>query len=225
MRHILPLGTALLLLPAAASAASFPCSKATTLDEKAVCADRTLSGLDDRMGTVYREAIRLMSGSDPDENITQKAVKRDQKAWLAERRACGGDTACLRTSYERRLAEISFSPAPASTSPAERFVGRFGFGGFMSLDALALRDGTVAVSVSGTEPKTARWVCGFTGIGHVAADGALRIEAADANIRGLIITPAAKGGLTIPDGQPNEDTSFSSCGNGGTIMLVYTRKR
>jgi uncharacterized protein len=84
-----------------AAAASFDCGKAKTADEKAICADRTLSELDVAMATLYgvRMQIPMLMGA-------RGAAQDEQRAWLAQRRACGGDTACLTQIYQQRIVDL-----------------------------------------------------------------------------------------------------------------------
>ena len=92
------LGALLLVLAAdAAEAASFPCEKAETADEKAICAHLPLNDLDVEMATRFEilRAMLPMGGN--------AKLREDQETWLIERRACGGDVACLKQSYEGRL--------------------------------------------------------------------------------------------------------------------------
>jgi uncharacterized protein len=92
------LGAVLLSLAAApASAASFPCEKAETADEKAICAHLPLNDLDVEMATRFEilRAMLPMGGN--------AKLREDQETWLTERRACAGDVACLKQSYEARL--------------------------------------------------------------------------------------------------------------------------
>lgn len=80
-------------------AADFNCARASTAVEKAICADQKLSGLDEMLGMAYRNAVE----SAGDET---QAVREAQRAWLAERNACGSMVECLRKSYDRRLTAL-----------------------------------------------------------------------------------------------------------------------
>jgi len=80
-----------------ACAASFPCAKAETPDERAVCDTRTLNDLDVEMGVRFDILKDLL----PMGNRTK--MQEDQEAWLTDRRACGADVACLTATYESRL--------------------------------------------------------------------------------------------------------------------------
>lgn len=223
MRGCTLLVLSLLAAPSLAQAASFPCAKASTPTERAICADPALSRLDERLAGAYRAALEKLSGSSPEEGKAQTALKADQRAWLAERNACGADAACLRTAQERRLAVLTFHPDPGAPSPADRFVGVFEHEGMMTLAVLRLRNGQVAVSVSGAEPTSGRWVCDFSGLGTVGGDGTLAVGTPDAEGNGLIIKAGGKTGLGIPDVEANRAASGYWCGMGGSFILSYRR--
>jgi len=90
----------LLALPAAADAASFDCTRARAADEKAICAHRNLNDRDVKMAVLYGLDVRLVPMGSRD------VIRREQVAWLAGRRTCGADTACLARIYDRRIAEL-----------------------------------------------------------------------------------------------------------------------
>ncbi|CAO3381157.1 lysozyme inhibitor LprI family protein [Azospirillum argentinense] len=218
------LALGLLALPTAAAAASFPCSKATTPTEKAICADPALSALDERLAATYRAALERLSGANPEEGSAGAAVKADQRAWLRDRDSCRADAACLRRAYDGRAAVLSFRSDPtAPPSPAARYVGRFDHDGFIGIAAVALRDGTVAVSVSGAEPTAGRWVCDFSGIGRLDEQGRLIVGTPDAEGGGLILVAAKDGGVVIPDLEPNRAASGYWCGHNGSFLWSYRR--
>ncbi len=84
-----------------AQAASFDCARARAADERAICNDRRLNDQDVRMAT-WLDALRqtqLMGGNG--------AMRDDQRAWLAQRRTCGGDRMCLARAYDRRVDALS----------------------------------------------------------------------------------------------------------------------
>lgn len=92
------LGSLLLTLASApASAASFPCDKAETPDEKAICAHLPLNDLDVEMATRFEilRAMLPMGGN--------AKLRDDQEAWLQERHSCAADVTCLTKAYEARL--------------------------------------------------------------------------------------------------------------------------
>ena len=84
-----------------AAAASFDCRKARTADEKAICANRDLNDQDVRMDQLYGITRHLvpMGG--------RGAIMDDQRAWLAARKACGGNRACLARSYDNRIRQLN----------------------------------------------------------------------------------------------------------------------
>ena len=86
---------------APAGAASFDCAKAATADEQAICASSVLSDLDTQMATLYgvRMQIPMLMGA-------RGAAQDEQRAWLTQRHACGGDVACIVQSYQQRIAEL-----------------------------------------------------------------------------------------------------------------------
>jgi uncharacterized protein len=94
-----PLALALLLtaLAGPARAASFPCAKAAAPDETAICAHLPLNDRDVEMATRFEilKSVLPMGG--------QAKLRDDQETWLAERRACGADVACLTAAYDARL--------------------------------------------------------------------------------------------------------------------------
>lgn len=96
-RLTLPLALVLATLAGAAQAASFPCEKAETADETAICTHLALNDLDVEMATRFEilRAMLPMGGN--------AKLREDQDDWLKERRTCGAEVACLRHSYEGRL--------------------------------------------------------------------------------------------------------------------------
>ena len=88
----------LALTPLTTFAASFDCTKASTAGEKAICADATLSKLDEQLAQAYKQA--LQKGS-------RAKVQAAQRAWLKERNTnCGSYAACLQYQYYRRIAQL-----------------------------------------------------------------------------------------------------------------------
>jgi uncharacterized protein len=81
-------------------AASFDCDKATTPDEKAICADRSLNDEDVRMATLLEAlgGLQLMGANG--------AMRDDQREWLEKRRDCAADKQCLAEAYKSRLDKL-----------------------------------------------------------------------------------------------------------------------
>lgn len=91
-----------LAISSSAEAASFDCTKAKTADEIAICQTQILSDLDTQMATLYgvRMQIPMLMGA-------KGAAQDEQRAFLAERGACGGDVACIQQAYLNRIAVLN----------------------------------------------------------------------------------------------------------------------
>lgn len=77
-----------------ASAAGFDCQQAAFADEKAICADRTLSEKDAQMTTTYNllKGLLLMDA--------RGTLQDEQGEWLKRRRLCGASYTCLSKLYD-----------------------------------------------------------------------------------------------------------------------------
>ena len=102
--------------PSATRAASFDCARAAAPDERAVCADPRLSGLDDLLGRANRQA---QAEATPEEAPRLTVVAR---GILADRRACGTRRGCLLAVYAggiesyRRFGSSIAIPDPVSAT-------------------------------------------------------------------------------------------------------------
>ncbi|MDR2837127.1 MAG: hypothetical protein LBV49_00935 [Azonexus sp.] len=99
--------SALLLLWSSGHAASFDCDKATSVTEKAICADEKLSALDGSLSFIWKK----VSGIDP-------SMKTSQLRWLQDRDACGADVSCLTMRYNERLGALIDVQFPVSVDQA-----------------------------------------------------------------------------------------------------------
>jgi uncharacterized protein len=88
-----------LLWSAGAAAASFPCEKAQSRIEKAICADAEVSDLDEYLGRYYAGARAALREAAP-------CLVADQKQWLSSVRNACQDAACLKKAYLERLGEL-----------------------------------------------------------------------------------------------------------------------
>ena len=105
-----------LLLASSASAASFDCTKASTVVEKAICATPRLSALDEELAATYA-AVRK-----------NPAVREGQRRWLVEERdACEDGEGCIEAAYLVRIATLRLaSPALFARQKApHRVLGRY----------------------------------------------------------------------------------------------------
>lgn len=83
-----------------ANAASVDCSTAAAADEIAICNDPDLSRRDEAMAAQTRVLMARL----PVE--AQAGVLHSEQAWLRGRAACGGDVACLQSSYDGEAARL-----------------------------------------------------------------------------------------------------------------------
>lgn len=81
------------------SAASFDCSKATSIVDRSICADPVVSGLDEDLAKIYSKA-RV------DSNFSNELLET-QRAWLRTRNDCGNNSNCLVKSYRERISQLS----------------------------------------------------------------------------------------------------------------------
>ena len=89
------------LLPLAALAASYDCTRASTAAEIAVCDDPKLNRMDEDLAVTYRSLIDRL----PPRQATQ--LRDDQRSWLVARDSCGADVRCLRARYQERMARLN----------------------------------------------------------------------------------------------------------------------
>ena len=87
-----------LLVPAPARAAGFDCARATKADEIAICRTPSLSALDSEMSGLWYAYSRvpMLMGGNGDRGD-------EARAFLARRRACGANIACLTAAYRARI--------------------------------------------------------------------------------------------------------------------------
>jgi len=89
---------ACLVLVAPAHSASFDCAKAGAKVEKLICADETLSKLDEELNAAYKAA--LQDEPEPD------AVRQSQKQWMKYRNKCK-DADCVKRAYEMQMSILT----------------------------------------------------------------------------------------------------------------------
>lgn len=81
-------------------AASFPCGKAKTATERAICADYDLAAWDRSLSSVYKDACEFGRGD---------LIRAEQESWIRERDSCGGDRDCLEVSLRDRVNQLAMS--------------------------------------------------------------------------------------------------------------------
>jgi uncharacterized protein len=109
--HIILALTAI-LTASATHAASFDCTKATTMVEKAICSDAELSKLDEQLMAKYKDALSSAPNA--------ANLKNDQKSWLVNTRNKCQDTACLNRVYTERIAVLERSAGTAAPSSSSK---------------------------------------------------------------------------------------------------------
>ena len=116
MKVLLPL-----LLPFAVStahAAAFDCAKAKGEDERAICADASLSRLDEKMTAAYYQVVKMIGTAGP----RYAAFRKNQQEWVKERARCGDTRKCLEDMYLQR---IEWLAAPLHIASGEYANKRF----------------------------------------------------------------------------------------------------
>lgn len=79
-----------------AMATGMDCTKAASVVETTICANKPLYELDAQMGSVYRKLIKTAPQ-------TQSELKKTQRRWLNERNECAENIDCLSQHYRNRL--------------------------------------------------------------------------------------------------------------------------
>jgi uncharacterized protein len=130
-----PVSLILLLLPLSAFSASFDCHKSHTFIEKAICADKQLSKLDEKLGQAYKMALAKTSATDE--------IKAGQQEWQEKVRNICQDKDCLIKVYKMRLTALD----PSLTN-TDKFVGTSWRPLYSSNDIVEFREGGVVAHKS-----------------------------------------------------------------------------
>jgi uncharacterized protein len=86
--------------PGSAQSCSFNCNTAETPDEVMICQRADLCRLDIQMSALYFSLRNSLTGA------RRSNLVADQSQWLRDRIGCGGDYACLNTSYQTRVRQL-----------------------------------------------------------------------------------------------------------------------
>jgi len=92
------LGILLLLFTVSAYAASFDCSKAKTKNEQWICANETISKLDESMNVQYQKLLKLY--------VQNRPIRQWQMEWLKSDELKCKDSDCLEKAYKKRFSEL-----------------------------------------------------------------------------------------------------------------------
>lgn len=84
----------------AAGYAPLDCGKASSPAEKAICGNYALGQLEARAATLFEVTTSLVA-------MGQRGDIQDaQRAFIAQREACGANIACIRNSYATRIKQL-----------------------------------------------------------------------------------------------------------------------
>ena len=100
-------------LAADASAASFKCTSKSSASEKIVCKEPALSALDDRLAAAWQRAKDATL-----DTAALEAARTHQ--WLWRQHNCT-DKACVKSWYDRRIAELDADYVQAKQARREAF--------------------------------------------------------------------------------------------------------
>ncbi|MGJ8546759.1 MAG: lysozyme inhibitor LprI family protein [Sulfitobacter sp.] len=87
---------------AEAQGPSFDCARAGTPAEHAICASPELSQKDQVISALYTDLRRALG-----ERAKERLIP-EQRAWIAERNACGGNSACIAATSDMRINQLEF---------------------------------------------------------------------------------------------------------------------
>jgi hypothetical protein len=182
-----------------------------------------LSRLDDRLAEVVRQSVDLFDNGSEESDAVVADLRRSQREWLTVRDAC--ETAdCITNAYRVRVDILSARGRSGLTGWADFLAGEYRHEDFMTLTIQVRNDETVRIAISGADPRSARWVCNFTGYGTRTEDGGITVTSADGKKRPLLTMRRVKARITVPDDDLNQATSANDCGMNGTLIWDYLRK-
>jgi uncharacterized protein len=96
------------LSPAHAASPSFVCTGSLSATEKTICADDGLAALDVTLAAAYKAKFATLSPDSANAlEETQAGLAFTQKAWIANRNACGADKSCIRKTYQLRTGALT----------------------------------------------------------------------------------------------------------------------
>ncbi len=111
---------ATLLLSTPASAAGFNCNYAKLPTEVLICRDSTLSSADDVNARVFYEV------RDHVPHWALHVFNVAQRAWIAERNACGWDVECVKSAYQRHVNDLCVRAGDLGLSTCNDDMNLFG---------------------------------------------------------------------------------------------------
>jgi uncharacterized protein len=91
----------LALLPAIAEAQAFNCRYAKSPDEVLVCQEPELGKLDEEVSSLYYSLRGNANG------FKKQRIDQINSGWLRQRGSCGRNYACVRSTYNSWIADLS----------------------------------------------------------------------------------------------------------------------
>lgn len=111
-----------------AHAASFNCTKASTFVEREICANPTLSRLDDALNADFQHMLNDFSNYPVEHPPEHEQLMATQRAWLKTRNRCT-TTQCLIDSYRKRIDVLCGQIDVPAKSDREKCRSNGGLGG------------------------------------------------------------------------------------------------
>ena len=210
-----------------AQAASFDCARAATVVEKAICADKAVSSLDERAVAAYSDAVTTLGLSDDERDPAANLLIKGHQDWTAARNRCGPATNCLLQQYLRRLAVLTYKPDSQAASPADPLVGRYGTAVDPTRELLIMTapGGVTLVHIA---VNAKEWNCSFTGIGRPDGAGGMRVVRTDfdGTSQGdhTILLVPTRLGLASKHADARDNVSAKFCGAGGSLEHPFPRR-
>ncbi|UEM39231.1 lysozyme inhibitor LprI family protein [Pectobacterium aquaticum] len=99
-------GVTLAALSHTAQAASFPCEKAASAQEKLICASPLLGQLDEELAQAWKTSRASLTAYD-NSAPWEKTLNQFQRSWLTTRDQCK-DEDCLRQRYQQQLNRLRY---------------------------------------------------------------------------------------------------------------------
>lgn len=128
-------------------AAGFDCARASSSQEKAVCADPGLSALDGQLQARYQA---LMAQGDP---AAKDRLRQQQGGWLRDVRDRCGDGDCLLAAYRSRLSALGATPGQQACPVSEAML----VGAWKAVSGDGFFD-EMAFEVDGTDKRFNSWL-------------------------------------------------------------------
>jgi len=194
---------ALLAAPAATGSPSFDCARAGTPTEHAICAAPILAELDSALAAAYAAARSGVS------EARRQEVQATQRAWLAQRDACGGDRDCLERLMRARLVTLagvvpravapSFDCGRAGTATEHAICASPRLAGLDAAIAgayAAARSGASEAARDRIRSEQVAWLARRNECGGEMACLAARMEARLADLRGGRVAAVSREGIS-----------------------------